>query len=368
MVRIPIRPASGRPLGLMVAALIAAGLGGCGSFDARFGGAGTHLVSATDERECLMRAMYFESNRSSEEGMLAVGTVVMNRVQDAKYPKSICGVVGQPNQFAPGVMTNPMTSRATTRVASVADRVIAGERNEQVGSALHFHTAGYTYPYHNMHYVAVAGGNAFYEKKTNPTQSQIMVASLADREEQALLPASLRGRAMQMASRRVEPSEPAIVTASLSTPREEEEAPARVAPARSYAPIPVVAVPKPSFVVASLSVVRHEPSRFAAKPDTRPDAKAQPVALARIEPRSRFEPKQPAKIVLAAATPQRPATTRTGNAKAESTKTGSSPAASALPPARSSRTVVALLAKYEAPPEPPKRVKLSSLRHTIGTE
>ena len=33
---------------------------------------GRHL----SPKECLMRAMYFESNRSSEEGMLAVGTVV----------------------------------------------------------------------------------------------------------------------------------------------------------------------------------------------------------------------------------------------------------------------------------------------------
>lgn len=365
MVRIPIRPAFSRPLGLLTAALLAAGLGGCGSFDAKFGRSGTQLAAATDERECLMRAMYFESNRSSEEGMLAVGTVVMNRVQDAKYPKTVCGVVGQPNQFAPGVLTNPMTSRATTRVASVADRVIAGERAEQVGSALHFHTAGYNYPYRNMHYVAVAGGNAFYEKKANPTQSQIMVASLADREEQALLPSSLRGRATQMASRRVEP---AIVTASLSTPRDEDEAPSRAATARSYVPTPIVTAPKPSIVVASLSASRPEP-RVAAKVD----AKAQPVTLARVQSQPRFEPKLQAKVVLAAATPQRPATTRTGTVKAESTKTGSpktgsSPAASALPPARSGRTVAALLAKYEAPPGPPKRVKLSSLRHTIGTE
>lgn len=361
MIRIPIRPASRRPLGLRplgltAAALLAAGLGGCGSFDARLGGAGTRLAAATDERECLMRAMYFESNRSSEEGMLAVGTVVMNRVQDAKYPKTVCGVVGQPNQFAPGVLTNPMTSRATTRVASVADRVIAGERAGQVGSALHFHTAGYNYPYRNMHYVAVAGGNAFYEKKANPTQTQIMVASLADRGEQALLPSSLRGRAVQMASRRVEP---AIVTASLSTPREEDDAPSRIAAARSYVPTPAVAAPKPSIVVASLSAPRPEP-RVSAKAETR--------AQARVQPEPRFEPKPQAKIVLVAATPPRPATTRTGTVRAESTKTGLSPAVPALPPARSSRTVAALLAKYEPPPGPPKRVKLSSLRQTIGTE
>ncbi len=57
------------------------------------------------EQQCLARAMYFESNRSSDEGMLAVGTVVMNRVHSGKYPPSICGVVGQKKQFAPGVLS-----------------------------------------------------------------------------------------------------------------------------------------------------------------------------------------------------------------------------------------------------------------------
>ncbi len=30
---------------------------------------------------------------------------------------------------------------------------------------MYFHTAGHRFPYTNMHYVAVAGGNAFYEKR-----------------------------------------------------------------------------------------------------------------------------------------------------------------------------------------------------------
>ena len=29
-----------------------------------------------------------------------------------------------------------------------------------------FHTAGYSFPYRNMHYVVVAGGNAFYQKRS----------------------------------------------------------------------------------------------------------------------------------------------------------------------------------------------------------
>lgn len=117
-------------------------------------------------KECLMRAMYFESNRSSEDGMLAVGTVVMNRLADPRYPKTVCGVVGQKNQFAPGVLSKPMKEHRSVALASrVADRVLAGARHRGVRRAQHFHTAGLRFPYNNMHYVLEAGGNEFYEKR-----------------------------------------------------------------------------------------------------------------------------------------------------------------------------------------------------------
>lgn len=115
----------------------------------------------------MTRVMYFESNRSSPEGMLAVGTTVMNRLDNPKYPKSVCAVVGQPHQFAPGALDKPMVPRLAARAASVADRVLAGERHPAMGpDAMFFHTAGLTFPYNNMHYVLVAGGNAFYEKRS----------------------------------------------------------------------------------------------------------------------------------------------------------------------------------------------------------
>jgi spore germination cell wall hydrolase CwlJ-like protein len=115
--------------------------------------------------DCMTRVMYFESNRSSADGMLAVGTVVMNRVGDPHFPHSVCGVVGQPNQFAPGVLWLPMhQGRGLNLARAVAARVLAGQRHPDVGTAKYFHTAGYSVPYGNMHYVAVAGGNAFYWK------------------------------------------------------------------------------------------------------------------------------------------------------------------------------------------------------------
>jgi spore germination cell wall hydrolase CwlJ-like protein len=120
------------------------------------------------ERDCLVRAMYFESNRSSDSGLLGVGTVVLNRVESPRYPDTICSVVGAPRQFAPGVLTRSMAARDLPRVEAAAEAILAGQRNEAVGNAKHFHMAGLRFSYANMHYVTVAGGNAFYVKGERP--------------------------------------------------------------------------------------------------------------------------------------------------------------------------------------------------------
>jgi spore germination cell wall hydrolase CwlJ-like protein len=148
-------------------ALLAVSLGACGYMPAELVGPRVQLT----ERECMARVMYFESNRSSDDGMLAVGTVVMNRLQSPKYPKSVCGVAGQPNQFAQGALTNAVNERSPSwaKALRMADAVLSGERHAGVRRAEFFHTTGYTFPYRNMHYVALAGGNAFYEKLTPGT-------------------------------------------------------------------------------------------------------------------------------------------------------------------------------------------------------
>ena len=116
------------------------------------------------DRDCLMRAMYFESNRSSKEGMLAVGTVVMNRVSSGQYPSSVCGVVGQKRQFAPGVMSRRIQGN-TSDLAALANAILAGKRHPRLyRQVMHFHQAGLKFRYGNMRYVLNAGGNSFYEK------------------------------------------------------------------------------------------------------------------------------------------------------------------------------------------------------------
>ena len=109
--------------------------------------------------------MFFESNRSSRDGLVAVGNVVMNRVRSDDFPDSVCAVVGQKNQFAPGVLTKPMNASGLPRVQEAARAVMLGERHPMIGDARFFHQAGHRFSYDNMHYVVTAGGNAFYEKR-----------------------------------------------------------------------------------------------------------------------------------------------------------------------------------------------------------
>ncbi len=139
------------------------------------------IAFSSRDHECLARAMYFESNRSSREGMVAVGSVVMNRLKDGRWGSTVCQVVGAPKQFAPGVLTRSMDSDGAPLAMEASRSVLKGERHPRIyDDVMFFHTAGYKFSYDNMHYVAVAGGNSFYEKRRrmrgrpNTSQSAIM--------------------------------------------------------------------------------------------------------------------------------------------------------------------------------------------------
>jgi spore germination cell wall hydrolase CwlJ-like protein len=158
-------------------------LGGCGIFnEAKMETQPAKQVVTLSDRECLVRAMYFEANRSSDDGLRAVGSVVMNRVESEQYPDTICGVVGQKRQFASGVLTRKMAERDLPRIERVADEVLAGQRHPKLDKAMYFHVATRRYNYPNMKYIVVAGGNIFYEKTS---RRFTQVASVSDNMSRA---------------------------------------------------------------------------------------------------------------------------------------------------------------------------------------
>ena len=54
------------------------------------------LTAAT----CLALAIYHESRGETRAGQIMVAATVMERVEDSRWPDTVCGVVFQPNQFA----------------------------------------------------------------------------------------------------------------------------------------------------------------------------------------------------------------------------------------------------------------------------
>ncbi|AYD03125.1 cell wall hydrolase [Neorhizobium sp. NCHU2750] len=181
------------------------------------------------DRECLKRAMYFESERSSENGFLAVGSVIMNRLTSGMYAPTICGVVAQKNQFAPGVMTRKMDEATAPDLNEAADAVLKGARHPGVKDAMFFHTQGYKFPYNNMHYVAAAGGNVFYEKRDEdgnletaapkPVNSYILAYASNDPEQNPALSSSVLAEAASMAAAapQVAAAAPAAAAGSIQT-------------------------------------------------------------------------------------------------------------------------------------------------------
>lgn len=135
------------------------------------------------DRECLARAMYFESNRNREDGMLAVGTIVANRLEAGRFGATLCEVVARRAQFAPGVLSRKMVETGPADLARrVADAVLSGRRHPSAGGALYFHTHNVPFRNDDKHYVLVSGGNAFYRWSRGGTEekAEANLKSLAD--------------------------------------------------------------------------------------------------------------------------------------------------------------------------------------------
>jgi spore germination cell wall hydrolase CwlJ-like protein len=56
-------------------------------------------ATAGSELDCLATNIYFEARGESEAGQFMVGFITMNRVNNSKWPGTICRVVYQPGQF-----------------------------------------------------------------------------------------------------------------------------------------------------------------------------------------------------------------------------------------------------------------------------
>lgn len=111
---------------------------------------GRHVTALDSARQldCLTQAVYFEARGETPRGQAAVAEVVMNRVKNPSFPKTICAVVFQGAashgcQFSfacDGSMRRGLEMAAWDRARRIAERTLAGVMLANIGNATHFHT------------------------------------------------------------------------------------------------------------------------------------------------------------------------------------------------------------------------------------
>ena len=84
-------------------------------------------VVKEDDLYWLSRIIHAEAKGESAEGRIAVGNVILNRVESDEFPDTLKGVIFQKNQFSP-VSNGSIYNEPTEETLKLAQRVLDGER------------------------------------------------------------------------------------------------------------------------------------------------------------------------------------------------------------------------------------------------
>lgn len=144
-----------------------------------------HASATKRDVRCLTEAIYYEAANQSELGKEAVAMVVINRVYNKRYPKTICGVVKQSHivserkvcQFSYWCneeLTRPIRG-AWKESKIIAERVLSNHWQRELihttmNKAIYYH-ADYVSPKwkNEKVYVGRVGNHLFYADQPNLT-------------------------------------------------------------------------------------------------------------------------------------------------------------------------------------------------------
>lgn len=98
---------------------------------------------ANDQVRCLALNVYHEARNQSFDGQLAVAHVTLNRVDDPRFPKTICRVVYQTKSFSwtinRGRLAPPREREAWERAMQVARLAIEDRDGDPTFGSTHYH-------------------------------------------------------------------------------------------------------------------------------------------------------------------------------------------------------------------------------------
>jgi N-acetylmuramoyl-L-alanine amidase len=123
----------------------------------------------TQAQHCVALAMYWEARGEGDRGMLAVGSVVLNRVEDDRFPDSVCGVVYQGGEAPPcqfswwcdGKSDRPTSDSLWASSLSLADELLTARPQDPTHGALFFHNTSMQSPWRRER-TARIGHHIFY--------------------------------------------------------------------------------------------------------------------------------------------------------------------------------------------------------------
>jgi spore germination cell wall hydrolase CwlJ-like protein len=137
--------------------------------------AGLHFDNISPrDLTCLAQAVYYEARGESRDGQRAVAEVVLRRVVDGRYPRTVCGVVyqdaGGPGcqfSFACGRQRGRVDWLAWKRAVDVAsyEATGPGRHEDMTLGATHFHTVAVSPSWsHRFLRTARIGTHIFYRQ------------------------------------------------------------------------------------------------------------------------------------------------------------------------------------------------------------
>lgn len=128
------------------------------------------------EWRCLAEALYFEARGESIKGQFAVAEVIMNRVENPRYPSTVCGVINQGTgrkyacQFTytcDGIAEVIGEPKAFERVGKIAKLMVDGAKKPLTKGATHYHTKSVSPKWARVYpRVATIGYHHFYRQTT----------------------------------------------------------------------------------------------------------------------------------------------------------------------------------------------------------
>jgi hypothetical protein len=157
-------------------------------------------MTVAHDIECLTAAVYYEARGETREGQAAVAQVVMNRVRDSGFPKTVCGVVYQglashECQFSfacDGSAERRREPAAWARAHVVARDALDGYVVPAVGAATHYHVADLGDIWGaQMVQIARIGQHVFYRRGHHAASAAY--AEATPKGEPAAAPVELRG-------------------------------------------------------------------------------------------------------------------------------------------------------------------------------